>query len=185
MFFDKKESLHNEEFQLWKDSFEKYGRSILAAKDDIICLFNLWERLAKARSLSKRESTLILVLLYLLAVEGHACNRINFVSFLLVGTGHDLYSSTKRKYVKENMEEIQKVEMSRKIAFLNHHGFKPITKEYDSTFRNDIAHHNYSIDKKGTLYIRGKSVDLTSKARQLTKFINLTEEAIEQILQEF
>lgn len=71
--------------------------------------------------------------------------------------------------MKDDIEEIRKVEMSTKIQFLKHHGFGALTKEYDSTFRNDIAHHNYTVNEKGVLLIKGKPVSLLSKVNSLAK----------------
>lgn len=147
-----------------------------AAYDDYSCMVDLLKRLSK--SLSHKEITLIAVFSYLIVAEGQICDAINFISYLLVTTGHDLYSLTKRKYVKDNMKEIRKVEMSTKIQFLKHHGFGALIKEYDSTFRNDIAHHNYRVDERGVLWVRGKSVNIASKLNSAWKIPRLLNEAL-------
>lgn len=137
------------------------------------CIRSLLGRLSKSQNLSQKESTLIQVFSYLIIAEGGVCNSLNWASYLLVALGHDLYSSTGRKYVKPSMEEIGKVEMTTKIHFLNNHGFDALTKEYDSTLRNDITHHNYEVDKKGVLWVRGRPVDLGSKIDTLVKMMIL------------
>ena len=162
------------------DLVEVFG----AATEDFGCIQDLYEHLSKSGRLSPKESTLIDVFLYLLVAEGGICNFLNFISYLLVMTGHDLYSLTKRKYVKANMKEIRKVEMSTKIQFLKHHGFGILTKEYDSTFRNDIAHHNYKIDEKGVIWIREESISLESKLRPVSKILQFAEDSISEIREE-
>jgi len=121
---------------------------------------------------------------YHLTAEGQICNYLNYVSYLLVARGHDLFSYTKRKYVKDSMNEIMKVEMWAKIKFLNHCGFDALTKEYDSTFRNDIAHHNYEIDDKGIIWVRGKSVDLAPKLDSSLKLLDFMNETLGKIKKE-
>ncbi len=137
------------------------------------CIRSLLGRLSQSQTLSPKESTLIHVFSYLIITEGGVCNSLNWASYLLVALGHDLYSLTKRKYVKPSMEEIGKVEMSAKIRFLDNHGFAALTKEYDSTLRNDLAHHNYEVDNEGTLWVRGHAVDLGSKIDTLLEMMIL------------
>ena len=162
-------------------NFNNHYSLSMEAQDDVECVSNLLKRLSEFESLSPKEFTLILVFWYLIEVEGFICNLLDFVSYLLVTTGHDLYSLTKRKYMKDNIEEIRKVEMSTKIQFLNHHGFGALTKEYDSTFRNNIAHHNFKIDEKGILWVRGKPVNIGSKLDPLKKIVDLMNEALKEI----
>ena len=164
--------------------FDDLVEVFTAASEDFGCIHGLYEHLSKSGRLSPKESTLIEVFLYLLVAEGSICNFLNFVSYLLVMTGHDLYSLTKRKYMKANMKEIRKVEMSTKIQFLKHHGFGILTKEYDSTFRNDIAHHNYKVDEKGVIWIRGESVSLESKLRPVSKILSFAEDSTNESREE-
>ena len=184
MILDKVEtvrSLRDKESRLrFTNNYDHFQDVIHAAHDDLKCISKLHRRLFKSQGLSLKEFTLMGVFLYLLNAEGIICNVLNFISYVLVSTGHDLYSLTKRKYVKDDIEEIRKVEMSTKIQFLKHHGFGPLTKEYDSTFRNDIAHHNYKVDEKGVLWVRGKRVDLSSKLRPLMKILDFIDEVVEE-----
>lgn len=175
IYFDKIEVLEQESnienSMLFLENIVNTRVSLGTAGDDFLTIDKLRERLLKSKTLSPKENVLLGVLGYLLLAEGVICNCLNFTSFLLVATGHDLFSQTKRSYVKENMKEIMKVEMSTKIKLLNYHGFRALTKEYDSTFRNDIAHHNYSIDEKGVLLVRGKPVTISSKLISLKPII--------------
>jgi hypothetical protein len=159
------------------ENFEHIRDVVGEAIEDVECILNLGRRLSESQSLSSKESTLIEVFLYLLRAEGVVCNALNFISYLLVALDHDLYS-TKRGYVKGDMEKIRKVEMSAKISFLNKHGFGLLTKEYDSTLRNDIAHHNFKVDNKGVLWVRGQRVKLSSKMGALNNILDFITEAI-------
>lgn len=172
--------------RLFVDNLRNFNDKISKAAADFACMAHFLRRVKKARAISEqREATLISVFSYLLVAEGQICNYLNLISYLLVTTGHDLYTLTKRKYVKDSIEEVRKVEMSTKMKFLKHHRFGALTKEYDSTFRNDIAHHNYEVDEKGILLVRGKSVDLGSKLDPLIRiahfFIELFDELIEKL----
>lgn len=185
MYFDKIETVVSSRDLEYLDrlceTLEQHHNLSVAATNDFCCATELWERLVESDCLSPHEDTLTTVFIYLLLAEGAICNHLNFVTFILVTTGHDLYSLTKRKYVNGNIDKIRKVEMSTKIQFLKYHGFGALTKEYDSTFRNDIAHHNYRIDKEGILWIRGKSVDLESKLGPVIKMVNFFSELFEEI----
>ena len=187
MYCDKCETIiltHDlDSFRRLKENSRHFFDITNAAVDDCMCLNDLRDRLSKSQSLSPRESTLIEVFSYLLFAEGIICTLLNFISYLLVITGHDLYSLTKRKYIADFLKEIEKVEMSTKIQFLNYHGFSVLTKEYDSTFRNDIAHHNYEVDEEGILRIRGKSANLAMKRDALSKIGRFVVDAMTEMQQ--
>jgi hypothetical protein len=168
-----------EGFKSFQDNEKGIFELITATNNDISCIFRLSERLHKSNNLSSRELVLISLFTYLLTAEGILANFLNYISYLLVATGHDLFSLTKRQYVKADINDIRKVEMSTKIQFLKYHGFDALVKEYDSTFRNDIAHHNYKIDEQGVLLIRGKPVDLESKLTTMTKMCKFVIECMQ------
>jgi len=161
MISDGVENMDTDELRRFTDNFRYFNDMLKETNEDMHCATHLLE----SKDLNQREFTLISVFGYLLSAEGYVCNVINLISYLLVIAGHDLYSFTRRKYLKDKIEEIGKVEMSTKIQFLKHHGFGALTKEYDSTLRNDIAHHNYKIDRKGVLWVRGKAVDMSSEIK--------------------
>lgn len=156
------------------------GKLISSAREDFSSMVSIMRRLAKSGDLNAREFTLIIVLSYLLAAEGIICNCLNFISYLLATRNHDLFSLIKRKYVEDDIEEIRKVEMWIKIQFLNFHGFEGLTREYDSTFRNDIAHRNYTIDDQGILWIREKPVDLGSKIDSMQKVADIINDYLDK-----
>ena len=185
IFLDKVETLEcvrdKDGFQRFVNNLKNFMDEQDKATEDYHCILSLLGRLRKSGDISPREHTLLEVFLYLMMVEGPICSYLNFFSHLLVASEHDLYSLTKRKYVKDDMDEIRKVEMSTKIQFLKHHGFGVLTKEYDSTFRNDIAHHNYWVDAKGFLWIRGKAVDMTTKLDSLIRILHFARESFEEV----
>lgn len=153
-----------------------------AAIGDILCVSTLRLRLSDSQSLSSKETTLIDIFWYLIEAEGVICNFLNFISFELVVMHHDLYSFVRRRYVNGDFEGIRKIEMSSKIQFLKKHGFSLLTKEYDSTFRNDIAHHNYKVDEDGVLWVRGKPIDLSSKVGSLMKILDFINDVYEETI---
>ena len=163
------------------ENIRYFSDVITESKKDCDCIFLLYSRSRNTSGLNPQEFTLIGVFYYLLVVEGVICNVLNFITYLLVALEHDLYTITKRKYIKEDIEEIRKVEMSTKIQFLKHHEFGVLTKEHDSTFRNDIAHHNYRVDEKGILWVRGKPVDFYSKAKSVGKMLNFSAELFKEL----
>lgn len=154
--------------------------SYQAAYDHFSCMVDLLTRMSKSRGLTPRERTLIAIFSYLIIAEGQICDAINFISYLLVTMGHDLYSFIRREYLRDDMEKIGKVEMSTKIQFLKHHGFGALVKEYDTSFRNNVAHHNYRVDEKGILWVRGKKVNLFSKLNSALRIPRLLNEAIDE-----
>jgi len=186
MFFNKVEALkrepNEENSKLFGENMNNMHDSMLAAANDFNNVDDIRIRLLQSKNLSPKENILLEVLLYLLLAEGVICNFLNFVSYLLVENGHDLFSQTNRGYVKANMKEISKVEMSTKIKFLNHHGFRALTKEYDSTFRNNIAHHNYSIDETGNMWIKEELVDFHSKRKPLENILDFSLATMKEII---
>ena len=178
MYSDRLETVLRKRDSEWCKRDIRNGENLIkimeTVHDHIKSLSVLMKRLSKSRDLSPKELALLYVFSYLTMAEGGTCNALNYFSYLLVTMGHDLFSLTKRKYIKDNIEEIRKVEMSTKIQFLNHHGFKALTKEYDSTLRNDIAHFNFRTDEKGIVWIKGKPVDLHSKFDSLIKIMDFT-----------
>lgn len=84
---------------------------------------------------------------FLPLVEGFFSTQIDFLIFILLANGHDLYSSRKGEYAK-TLGEIEEVDLAFKLKFLKEHGFKELIKE-ESIFRhlrNSVAHMSYEIE---------------------------------------
>jgi len=143
----------------------------------------LQKHLSKSRDLSPKEFALFEVFTYLTLAEGATCNALNYFSYLLVTMGHDLFIDRKKKRekIKDNIKKIRKVKMHTKIRFLNYNGFKALTKEYDSTLRNNIAHFNFRTDEKGIVWIEGEQVDLNSKIDSLIKIARFTKDVFDEL----
>jgi len=117
---------------------------------------------------------------YLIVNEGMICNLIDFICYILILDEQKSFVSVKRKYVTD-ITKIAKVGMFSKINFLNQHGFKELTKHYDSTFRNDIAHHNYIIDNEGALWIREKKINMRSVSEKTNVLLNFFDDLLSRL----
>lgn len=159
------------------DNLLVFVNRMKSADSDDECLNRLHERLKKENKITDREATLLEVSAYLIVNEGMICNLIDFICYLLILDEHDLFDGVNRKYVTD-IKKIAKVGMSCKIKFLNHHGFKELTKHYDSTFRNDIAHHNYIIDNEGALWIREKKINMRSVSEKTNGLLNFFDDLL-------
>jgi len=165
--------------QEWTKNFLDFNQLFDSASSDISSIIQLTIQMKD--NVSKKQFTLMNVFLYLLIAEGFMCNVINFISYFLVLNEHDLFSVTKRKYVKKDIQEITKVETSTKIQFLKNHGFEELTKKYDSSLRNKIAHHNYFIDSDGDLWIQGKKFCLIPRLKNFLEQIKFFNAVVEDI----
>lgn len=94
----------------------------------------------------KEQGVIKLHLEYLTLVEGIFSTRINFLIFILIANGHDLYSSRKRGNAK-TLADIEEVNLSSKLKFLGKHGFRNlIMNKVNIKLRNSVAHLFYEID---------------------------------------
>lgn len=126
--------------------------------DNTIVVFGLLQKL-NPKALSKTEKWAItLHLEYLTLVEGVFSTQINFLIFILVANGHDLYSTRKGDYVK-TLKDIEEVNLGFKLKFLKEHGFANlISNKVDTKLRNSIAHLFYEVDEKDNLKVGNRLV---------------------------
>jgi len=162
------------------DNVLVFVERMVSAYRDSECLGRLHERLKKEGNITDREATLLEVSAYLIVNEGMICNLIDFICYILILDEQKSFVSVKRKYVTD-ITKIAKVGMFSKINFLNQHGFKELTKHYDSTFRNDIAHHNYIIDNEGALWIREKKINMRSVSEKTNVLLNFFDDLLSRL----
>lgn len=95
---------------------------------------------------------------YLMLVEGLFATEIDFIIFILIANGHDLYSTRKGKCVK-TLGDIEEVNLGFKLRFLREHGFGTlIANKVDIKLRNSVAHLFYEIGENGTIKIRKRKI---------------------------
>lgn len=95
------------------------------------------------------------MLAFLWEFEGSYISCVDAFCFLLVTNGHDLFDLFKRKYVK-SLEDIGNVDISTKLQFLEEHSFEIFRRTKDKNLRNKIAHHDFTLDVSGRLFIDKK-----------------------------
>ena len=162
-------STNKEDIESYYKNFTEVKGRFYSAREDCNCINKLIQKLED--KITPKERTLLQLSSYLIHNEGINYNFTDYMCYLLVLDGHDLFDSVRDKYVK-NINEIAKVGMFSKIMFLNNHGFKELTKHYDLEFRNDIAHHKYTIDEDGHIWIKGKQVNILTKSKKLDVLID-------------
>jgi hypothetical protein len=116
-----------------------------------------------------REITVAGMLAFLWEYEGSYATCVDAFCFLLIANGHDLFDFIKRKYVK-SLEDIGNVDVSTKLNFLEEHGFEIFRRTEDKNLRNKIAHHDFTLDASGRVFIDKKDVDIGSRFKELTSF---------------
>lgn len=126
--------------------------------DNTITVFGLLQKL-KPEPLSKKEKWAIaLHMEYLTLVEGVFSTQLNFLIFLLIANGHDLYSTRKGGYVK-TLKDIEEVNLSFRLKFLREHGFgNLISNKVDTKLRNSIAHLFYEVDENDNIKVGKKRI---------------------------
>jgi len=129
---------------------QRKGTEIRLANSKTIML--LLARL-KPRFFSIKEQRVItLHLEFLTLVEGFLVTQINFLIFILIANGHDLYPTRKEKDVK-TLGDIEKENLAFKLKFLGKHGFRKLIANKARNLRNGVAHLFYEIDEKGTIKV--------------------------------
>jgi hypothetical protein len=171
-------SLKKAEFRLLKIEIRKLCRGSKNDKEQLIASLDrrdaLFELSMMTRLLDrinlKGESTMLLAACFLLAFEGGYTGLLDEVCFLLVAKGHDLFDPLGRQYAS-SLREINEIDLSTKLKFLERHGFNMLVRNEDKRLRNRIAHHDFRLDKKGEILIDGQRVDLISRSTDLTAFL--------------
>jgi len=134
---------------------QRKGMEIRLANSKTIML--LLARL-KPRFFSIKEQRVItLHLEFLTLVEGFFVTQINFLIFILIANGHDLYSFRKGDYVK-TIGDIEEVNLAFKLKFLEEHGFRKLIANKALKLRNSVAHLFYEINENGTMKVDKKRI---------------------------
>lgn len=117
-----------------------------------------------------KESSLLLVSLFLFEFEGVYANTLDSFCFQLVMHGHDLFDPIRREFALSS-SEIGDVDITTKFKFLDRHNLKMLVRREDQKLRNKIAHYNFSVNNEGNFSIDGKVMDIGSKVLNLMTFI--------------
>lgn len=121
----------------------------------------------------EERAAITLHLEYLTLVEGLFATEINFLIFILIANGHDLYSTRKGNYVK-TPGDIEEVNLAFRLKFLRAHGFRMVTKRVDVKLRNSVAHLFYEIDKSGTIKVGRKRITQAEYSKLYEKLRNVS-----------
>lgn len=110
--------------------------------------------------------------IYLFMVEGAYASYMNFLCFLLILEGHDLYDIFNRKFVS-SFKEIEIVNFETKEQFLKEHHLGLFNKGLKRKLRNAIAHYDFKIEKDGTVRVKGQMIDIGTEIFQLADFMGV------------
>jgi hypothetical protein len=136
---------------------QKEGMDLRLANSKRIML--LLKKLNPQDFSTEERKAISLHLEYITTVEGFLAPQINFLIFLLIANGHDFRFSRNGKCA-ETLRDIEKINFSKKLAFLGKHGFKELSKNKDDilSLRNSAAHLFYEIDANGTIRVGHKKI---------------------------
>ena len=154
--------LHEEAHKRLGHKFDKayneQRRGTKIRQDNATTILSLLKKLNPYAFSIKEQGVIKLHLEYLTLVEGIFSTRINFLIFILISNGHDLYSFRKRRNAK-TLADIEEVNLGLKLKFLEKHGFKNlITNKVDIKLRNSVAHLFYEIDNDKSIKFDGKRI---------------------------
>ena len=122
----------------------------------------------------KENGIITLHLEYLTLVEGLFSTRINFLIFILISNGHDLYSSRKGGYAI-TLTDIEEVNLGFKLKFLGEHGFSNlISNKVDIKLRNSVAHLFYEIDADKSIKFGKKRITQSEYRKLYIKLRHVT-----------
>ena len=142
------------------DTFDKIHNHVL----DVIATLRIINT-----SKNQREIAVASLLAFLWEFEGSYVTGIDAFCYLLVENGHDLFDIIHHKYAK-SFEDIENVNVSTKLQFLDEHNFVIFRRREDKTLRNKIAHHDFVIEKSGKVLINSQVVDISLRFKELHSF---------------
>lgn len=146
------------------------------------CMSSLGKKLDG--KITGREGALLELSRDLLFIEGFICNFIDFICYLLILDHHDLCDFIRNNKYVTSVEDIAIISMFSKIKFLNRHDFNELTKYYDNSlrdYRNAIAHHKYTIDENGHVWIKGERVNPLVQIHDIWEFIRFFDSLIKSL----
>jgi hypothetical protein len=118
---------------------------------------------------SKNDATIVFLSCFLWAFEGYYLANLDWVCFILIKNGHDLFDPIRRKYVK-SFKDLRNIDISTKFQFLEEHDFEALIRDQDRKLRNKIAHHSFSLLDNGELKVEDESLDISSRLNGLLDF---------------
>ena len=107
-------------------------------------------KLDASKNLTEKQRSLLLLFSYLALSEGIFSECVQLITFILMENHHDIYDPFRKKFVKD-YKGLDKVSLYLKLQFLEKHGFKFVTDEFDRELRNCIAHLRFVVEDDGTV----------------------------------
>ncbi len=117
----------------------------------------------------KGEKNAVLMASFLWIYESYYVFCVDYFCSVLVFNGHDLFDLVKRKYVA-NSKDIDNVDVSTKLKFLEAHNMGVLTRKKDRKLRNKIAHYDFSIDRFARIKVDRAMIDITQRGTELLGF---------------
>ena len=136
---------------------------------DVHVFTTLVDNKARKKSLSLRQSSILIMAGFLWKYEGTYMLCVDVLCYILIANGHDLFNPIKRQYV-ESLEEIGEVDQSTKLKFLERHDFGMLIRKQDQKLRNKIAHHEYSFDDAGYVRLGNENINIFSRFSDFAVF---------------
>lgn len=103
-----------------------------------------------SKNLTEKQRSLLLLFSYLALSEGIFSECVQLITFILIENHHDIYDPFRKEFVKD-YKGLDKVSLYLKLQFIEKHGFKFVTDEFDRAFRNCIAHLRFIVEDDGTV----------------------------------
>jgi hypothetical protein len=157
------------------DILESRERYRTKEKDTIRTLKAL-SKLMTIKGTSQYEKAVLCLALYLFLAEGAIASYMNFICFMLVSQGHDIYDFFDKKFAC-SFEEIAGVDIRTKEEFLKEHNLSLFNKGLDRKLRNAIAHCNFKVEDDGTIRVKGEKMDVVQKLQQGYAFMSFLHQA--------
>jgi hypothetical protein len=124
----------------------------------------------RVKRMPERDRAFVSLAIYLFLAEGACASYMNFLCFMLVSQGHDLYNIFKKEFAT-SFAEIEDVNLETKERFLKEHHLGSFSKGLKRKLRNAIAHHDFKVEKNGTIRVKGQIVDINGELVQLCRFM--------------
>lgn len=149
-----------------KSNSKALHSSLLRDLEVLSVIGDLLDEIKKITNLKIRS--LLNLFYYLGLVESVGIDMIDNVLILLIACGHDIH--IERRYIEHVscFEDLEKIELWKKLEFLEEHDLKPVASIFDRRLRNRIAHINFIIEDDGTVKTKeGSPIDIYAKISSL------------------
>ena len=175
----------------WNERFYKAARTAGTVESIQTLLIPLMNQL-QSKPENRRLFAVVNLFRYLGRVESMGVQLLDMLVLLLIANGREFHveqiHDLPRIVHAKNFDDLKDASIRAKIAFLKRNGLKKTAGFIDTDLRNDIAHLDFSVDKKGKISTKHyKNLNINERINTFARkfamiHLILSKEGFEKIL---